>query len=161
MKKLQQLPSMPANTSSVTDATETPPTLSPVSSDAEACLERALTLPTSLEQHPSPPSPQETPKTPTPKARQGAWSVFASTFVTIFLAELGDKTQVATLLMTAESQSPWIVFAGAGSALVATSLLGVLLGRWLASRISPKTLEKSAGVVLLVVSAMLVWDILH
>ncbi len=63
--------------------------------------------------------------------------------------------------MTAESQSPWVVFAGAGSALVATSLLGVLLGRWLASRISPKTLEKSAGVVLLVVSAMLVWDILH
>ncbi|MBO0349244.1 TMEM165/GDT1 family protein [Phormidium pseudopriestleyi FRX01] len=152
---------MPANTSSVTDATETLPTLSPVPSDAEACLERALTLPTSLEQLPPTPSPQTAPKTRSPKARQGAWSVFASTFVTIFLAELGDKTQVATLLMTAESQSPWIVFAGAGSALVATSLLGVLLGRWLASRISPKTLEKSAGVVLLVVSAMLVWDILH
>lgn len=161
MKKLQRLPSMPANTSSVSDAIETPPTVSPVPSDAEACLERALTLPTALEQLPSPPSPQETPKTPTLKARQGAWSVFASTFLTIFLAELGDKTQVATLLMTAESQSPWIVFAGAGSALVATSLLGVLVGRWLASRISPKTLEKSAGVVLLFVSAMLVWDILH
>ena len=151
---------MPANTSSVTDATETPPTLSPVPSDAEACLERALTLPTALEQLPTP-SPQAAPKNRTPKARQGAWSVFVSTFVTIFLAELGDKTQVATLLMTAESQSPWIVFAGAGSALVATSLLGVLLGRWLATRISPKTIEKSAGVVLLVVSAMLVWDILH
>ncbi|MGL5192233.1 MAG: TMEM165/GDT1 family protein [Chroococcales cyanobacterium] len=147
---------MPANTSSVTDATETPPTLSPVPSDAEACLERALTLPTS-EKLPLTPAP----KTRTPKARQGAWSVFTSTFVTIFLAELGDKTQVATLLMTAESQSPWIVFAGAGSALVATSLLGVLLGRWLATRISPKTIEKSAGVVLLFVSAMLVWDILH
>lgn len=160
MKKLQRLPSMPANTSSVTDAIETLPTLSPVPADAEACLERALTLPTSLEL-PPPPSPQTTPKTRTPKARPGAWSVFASTFVTIFLAELGDKTQVATLLMTAESQSPWIVFAGAGSALVATSLLGVLLGRWLARRISPKTLEKSAGVVLLFVSAMLVWDILH
>lgn len=151
---------MPANTSSVTDASETLPTLSPVPSDAEACLERALTLPTALELPPTQ-SPQAAKKTPTPKARQGAWSVFASTFITIFLAELGDKTQVATLLMTAESQSPWIVFAGAGSALVATSLLGVLVGRWLASRISPKTLEKSAGVVLLFVSAMLVWDILH
>ncbi|AFY82028.1 putative membrane protein [Oscillatoria acuminata PCC 6304] len=156
------MPANTLNTSSVTDATETLPTLSPVPSDAEACLERALTLPTALEQlSPSTPSPQTALKTRTPKARQGAWSVFASTFVTIFLAELGDKTQVATLLMTAESQSPWIVFAGAGSALVATSLLGVLLGRWLASRISPKTLEKSAGVVLLFVSAMLVWDILH
>lgn len=152
---------MPANTSSVSDAIETPATLSPVPSDAEACLERALTLPTSLEQLQPTPSPQAAQKAPTPKARQGAWSVFASTFLTIFLAELGDKTQVATLLMTAESQSPWIVFAGAGSALVATSLLGVLVGRWLASRISPKTLEKSAGVVLLFVSAMLVWDILH
>ncbi len=151
---------MPANPSSVSDATETLPTLSPVPSDAEACLERALTLPTALEL-PATPSSEAAPKTRTPKARQGAWSVFASTFITIFLAELGDKTQVATLLMTAESQSPWIVFAGAGSALVATSLLGVLLGRWLASRISPKTLEKSAGVVLLLVSAMLVWDILH
>jgi putative Ca2+/H+ antiporter (TMEM165/GDT1 family) len=160
MKKLQRLPSMPANTSSVSDATETRTTLSAVPPNAEASLERSLTLPTS-EQLPPTPSPQTAPKTRTPKARQGAWSVFASTFVTIFLAELGDKTQVATLLMTAESQSPWIVFAGAGSALVATSLLGVLLGRWLARRISPKTLEKSAGVVLLFVSAMLVWDILH
>ncbi|WP_367289566.1 TMEM165/GDT1 family protein [Laspinema palackyanum] len=161
MKKQQQLLSMPANTSSVTELTES---LSPLSAavppNAEASLEHALTLPASLELSPPPP-PQAAPKTRSPKSRQGAWSVFASTFVTIFLAELGDKTQVATLLMTAESQSPWIVFAGAGSALVATSLLGVLLGRWLATRISPKTIEKSAGVVLLFVSAMLVWDILH
>ncbi|MCT7987501.1 TMEM165/GDT1 family protein [Laspinema olomoucense] len=160
MKKIQRLPSMPANTSSVTDATETLTPLSPVPSDAEACLERALSLPPSLELPPTP-SLQTAPKTRTPKTRKGGWSVFVSTFVTIFLAELGDKTQVATLLMTAESQSPWIVFAGAGSALVATSLLGVLLGRWLATRISPRTLEKSAAVVLLFVSAMLVWDILH
>lgn len=95
------------------------------------------------------------------KASQGAWGVFTSTFITIFLAELGDKTQLATLLMTAESHAPWIVFAGAGSALVATSLLGVLVGRWLATRVSPKTLEKSAGVVLLLIAATLVWDILH
>jgi putative Ca2+/H+ antiporter (TMEM165/GDT1 family) len=92
---------------------------------------------------------------------RGAWGVFASTFVTIFLAELGDKTQLATLLMTAESQSPWIVFAGAGSALVATSLLGVILGRWLAKRVSPKTLERSAAIVLLFIAATLVWDVVH
>ena len=55
--------------------------------------------------------------------------IFASTFITIFLAELGDKTQLTTLLMSAESQSPWLVFAGAGTALVCTSLLGILLGR--------------------------------
>jgi putative Ca2+/H+ antiporter (TMEM165/GDT1 family) len=93
--------------------------------------------------------------------RRGAWRVFASTFFTIFLAEMGDKTQIATLLMAAESHSPWVVFLGAGSALITTSLIGVLLGRWLASRLSPKTLETSAGVILLFISVSLIWDVLH
>ena len=95
------------------------------------------------------------------KLRQKHWAVFASTFTTIFLAEVGDKTQIAILLMTAQSHNPWIVFAGAGSALVAASLLGVLLGRWLANRIAPRTLEKAAGGILLAISAMLLWDVLH
>ncbi len=95
------------------------------------------------------------------KLRQKHWVVFASTFTTIFLAEVGDKTQIAILLMTAQSHNPWIVFAGAGLALVAASLLGVLLGRWLASRIAPRTLEKAAGAILLAISAMLLWDVLH
>jgi Ca2+/H+ antiporter, TMEM165/GDT1 family len=155
MKKQSSLPSMAPKTSSLPDRCSN---LSPVLPDAEASLERALTLPPPLE---LPLTEPIAPKIRVPKSRKGAWGVFTSTFVTIFLAELGDKTQVATLLMTAESQSPWVVFAGAGSALVATSLLGVLLGRWLATRISPKTLEKSAAVVLLFVAAMLVWDILH
>ena len=90
---------------------------------------------------------------------QSGLQVFASTFVTLFLAELGDKTQVTTLLMSAESHKPWTVFAGAGSALIATSLLGVLLGRWLAQRLSPKTLETGAGITLLIIAAGLGWEI--
>ena len=43
------------------------------------------------------------------------WRCFVSTFVTIFLAELGDKTQVATLLMSAQSHEPWVVFGGCSS----------------------------------------------
>lgn len=93
--------------------------------------------------------------------QSSSWGVFASTFATIFLAEMGDKTQIATLLMTAESHSPWIVFLGAGSALIATSLLGVLLGCWLAGRLSPKILETAAGTILLFISASLLWDVLH
>ena len=92
-------------------------------------------------------------------ASAGALAVFGSTFVTIFLCELGDKTQVATLLMSAESQEPWVVFAGAASALIATSLLGVIVGKWLASRVSPKTLERAAAIVLLFISATLLWDV--
>lgn len=89
----------------------------------------------------------------------GVWSVFTSTFFTIFLAEMGDKTQLATLLMSAESQSPWLVFAGAGTALIATSLLGVLLGQWLAKYLSPKTLDASAAALLLFICVTLLWDV--
>lgn len=89
------------------------------------------------------------------------WKVFASTFVTIFLAELGDKTQVSTLLMTAEFHAPWVVFAGAACALITTSLLGVLVGCWLAARLSPKMLDTSAGITLAMISLGLLWDVIH
>lgn len=93
--------------------------------------------------------------------KQSSWAVFSSTFLTIFLAEFGDKTQLSTLLMSAESQSPWIVFLGSAAALVTTSLLGVLLGQWLATRLAPKTLETVAGASLLLISIMLLWDVLQ
>ncbi len=91
---------------------------------------------------------------------KGFWGVFVSTFITIFLAELGDKTQVTTMLMSAESQSPLVVFAGAGSALIATSLVGVLLGKWLSTRVSPDTLDTCAGILLLLITIGLAGDIL-
>ncbi|NJN87925.1 MAG: TMEM165/GDT1 family protein [Leptolyngbyaceae cyanobacterium SL_7_1] len=87
--------------------------------------------------------------------------IFASTFVTVFLAELGDKTQVTTLLMSAGCQSPWIVFLGAGSALVATSLVGVLLGRWLSKHVSPKTLELATAGFLLLIAMLLLRDVMQ
>lgn len=89
----------------------------------------------------------------------GIVKCFLSTFITIFLAELGDKTQVATLLMSAQSHQPWVVFAGAASALVATSLVGVLIGRWLCQVLSPRTLEKATGVILAIVSLLLFCDV--
>ncbi|NDJ21958.1 TMEM165/GDT1 family protein [Nostoc sp. B(2019)] len=94
-----------------------------------------------------------------PQKQQSAAVIFGTTFITIFLAEIGDKTQLSTLLMSAESHSPWIVFMGSAAALITTSLLSVLLGSWIASRLSPKIVEKSAGVMLLVISLMLFWDV--
>lgn len=87
-------------------------------------------------------------------------AIFGSTFLTIFLAELGDKTQLATLLMSAESHHPWVVFLGASAALISTSLLGVIVGRWIASRFTPKTIEIAAGISLLLISATLLWDVI-
>ena len=92
--------------------------------------------------------------------KSSIWTIFGSTFLTIFLAELGDKTQLATLLMSAESQSPWVVFLGASTALVTTSLLGVMVGRWIANRFTPKTIETAAGISLLLISATLLWDVI-
>ena len=95
------------------------------------------------------------------KLQQGELAILGSTFVTIFFAEVGDKTQVATLLISAESHAPWIVFAGAAAALITTSLLGVLLGRWLATRFSPAVLEIGAAATLLLISTTLLWDVVH
>jgi putative Ca2+/H+ antiporter (TMEM165/GDT1 family) len=106
--------------------------------------------------------PTATPPDPAAsKASQSTFtSVFTSTFLTILFAEMGDKTQLTTLLMTAESQKPLVVFLGAGSALVTTSLLGVLLGRWLANRVSEAAIETAAGIALMVIAVLLIGDML-
>jgi Ca2+/H+ antiporter, TMEM165/GDT1 family len=97
----------------------------------------------------------------TASQKSGMWSTFFSTFFTIFLAEMGDKTQLATLLLSAQSRSPWIVFIGAGTALIATSLVGVLLGRYLAKVLSPRTLDIAAGALLMVIAILLLGDVVE
>lgn len=93
--------------------------------------------------------------------QKSIWATFTTTFVTIFLAEIGDKTQISTFWMTAQSHDPWIVFMGSASALITTSLLGVILGGWMAKTLSPKTLEKSAGLLFLLISCTLFWDVIQ
>jgi putative Ca2+/H+ antiporter (TMEM165/GDT1 family) len=96
-----------------------------------------------------PPAP--TPNTPEPAATPGGngWlAVFFSTATTVFLAELGDKTQLAALLLSAESGRPLVVFLGASLALISSSLVGVLLGRWLSSVMPAHQLERLAGILM-------------
>ncbi|MCS5700572.1 TMEM165/GDT1 family protein [Cyanobium sp. FGCU-52] len=81
--------------------------------------------------------------------RAGSWgAVFLSTATTVFLAELGDKTQLAALLLSAESGRPVVVFFGASLALISSSLVGVVLGRWLSTVMEPRQLERAAGVLM-------------
>lgn len=75
-------------------------------------------------------------------------SILFTTFTTVFLAELGDKTQLAALLLSAQSGRPGVVFLGAALALICSSLVGVLLGRWLATVLPPQRLELIAGVLM-------------
>jgi putative Ca2+/H+ antiporter (TMEM165/GDT1 family) len=93
--------------------------------------------------------------------KQSVVAIFATTFFTVFLAEIGDKTQLSILLMSAQSHSPWVVFLGSGAALLATSLLGVVVGSWIAKRLSPQTVNKAAGIMLLLISVMLIWDVIQ
>jgi putative Ca2+/H+ antiporter (TMEM165/GDT1 family) len=88
------------------------------------------------------------------------WTIFSSTFITIFLAEMGDKTQLTTLFLSAESASPWVVFIGAGLALISTSLVGVLIGYWLAKRVSHEILDLALSLLFLLVAAGLIDDII-
>jgi len=74
------------------------------------------------------------------------WRVFLTVFGSIFVAELGDKTQLATLLFAAdEGVNKWLVFAAASFALVAASALGVLVGAGLSQYVGERMLHTLAG----------------
>ncbi len=82
------------------------------------------------------------------------WKLFASTFAAIFLAELGDKTQLATLSLAAGGSSRLIVFGGAALALVATSAIAVLAGEALSRAVPPVWIRRGAGVLFLILGAV-------
>lgn len=73
--------------------------------------------------------------------------IFLTVFATVFVAELGDKTQLATLLFAADKAvSKWMVFVAASLALVLTSAIGVLAGSLLSQSINEKQLAYVAGI---------------
>jgi len=114
-----------------------------------------LGSPTGGEPAAAPPAAETAVKDPVPAAGQAWLGVFVSTATTVFLAELGDKTQLAALLLAAESGRPVVVFVGASLALICSSLVGVLLGRWLSSLMAPEQLERGAGVLMVVLGLWL------
>lgn len=74
------------------------------------------------------------------------YRIVLTVFATVFIAELGDKTQLATLLFAADREvSKWAVFLGASLALIAASALGVLAGGVVAEHVSPRHLQIVAG----------------
>lgn len=81
-----------------------------------------------------------------------------TTFGAVFLAELGDKTQLATLAFAGGSKSRWAVFLGASLALVLTSAIAVLTGEALTRVISPQTLQRAAGTLFVVIGLWVLWS---
>ena len=88
-------------------------------------------------------------------------SIFISTFTTIFIAELGDKTQIATLMLSAESGHPIIVFIGSSLALISSSVVGVLIGKWLSNKVSPNRFNFFTGLLMVLISLFLFFDLLE
>jgi putative Ca2+/H+ antiporter (TMEM165/GDT1 family) len=85
------------------------------------------------------------------------WKLLFTVFATIFVAEIGDKTQLATLLYASGAEaSKLTVFLGASLALILTSALGVLVGAALSQYLNPKYLARVAGVGFIAVG---VWTI--
>jgi len=84
--------------------------------------------------------------------------LFATVFVTIFVAELGDKTQLATLLYASDAAHPKLtVFAASAAALVLTSALGVLAGSLVAEHVNPRVVRWVAGLGFIAVG---IWVVL-
>ncbi len=87
--------------------------------------------------------------------------IFFTIFITVFLAELGDKTQLATMLFaTDKANSKLTIFLAASLALVAASASGVLAGHLLSQFISEKTLNIAAGIGFFLIGGFLLFKAL-
>jgi putative Ca2+/H+ antiporter (TMEM165/GDT1 family) len=87
------------------------------------------------------------------------WKVFLTVFGTVFLAELGDKTQLATLLFASRSTvSLWTIFIAASAALVLTSAIGVAAGAIVSQHVNPRHLSYAAGIGFIVIGAWTIYQ---
>ncbi|HMH51990.1 MAG TPA: TMEM165/GDT1 family protein [Candidatus Acidoferrum sp.] len=86
------------------------------------------------------------------------WATLLSVFTTVFLAEIGDKTQVATLLFASDRQvSRWVVFAGAALALTTAAGIAVLVGAQVDRFVSRSMLKIVAGIGFIAIG---IWTLL-
>lgn len=82
------------------------------------------------------------------------WKIFLTIFASVFLAELGDKTQLATMLFAADKEvSKFTVFLAASAALIVASAIGVIAGTLLSQYINEKYLHYIAGVGFIIIGA--------
>ena len=85
------------------------------------------------------------------------WKVFGTAFLTLFLAELGDKTQLAVITMSAKAESKLAVFAGASLALILVTLLGVLFGSLLTQFIPVEWLQRIVAVAFIAIGLLMLF----
>ena len=87
------------------------------------------------------------------------WKILLTVFVSVFIAEMADKTQLVTMLFASDrAVSKWLVFFGSASALVLTSAIGVLAGTALSQFINVRTMSVVAGAGFILIGA---WTLYH
>ena len=86
------------------------------------------------------------------------WRVFLTTFGVIFLAEMGDKTQLAAMTMAAQSKKPWAVFIGSALALTAVSAIGVVLGGVIGNYFPLIWIKRVAAIAFIVIGILILLD---
>jgi len=85
------------------------------------------------------------------------WKIFGTAFLTLFLAELGDKTQLAVITMTASTESKISVFVGASLALIVVTGLGVLVGGVLSAWVPTEWLQRIVAVAFIVIGVLMLF----
>ena len=83
------------------------------------------------------------------------WKIFGTAFVTLFLAELGDKTQLAVITMTADTNSKLSIFLGASAGLVVVTLVGVLFGGVVAQYVPAEWLQRIVASAFIVIGVLM------
>ncbi len=84
------------------------------------------------------------------------WKSIGIAFILVFLAELGDKTQLSTMILASKSSSIWHVFIGSACALVLSSLIGVLAGSILNKYIPASYIQICSGLAFLIIGILLI-----
>lgn len=92
------------------------------------------------------------------KGVQMDWRVFMTTFGVIFLAEMGDKTQLAALTMAAQTKKPVAVFIGASLALICVSAIGVVVGGVLSEYVPLIWIKRVSAVAFIVIGVLILMD---
>ncbi|GIU82220.1 MAG: TMEM165/GDT1 family protein [Acidobacteria bacterium] len=83
------------------------------------------------------------------------WKAFIAAFITLFLAELGDKTQLAVITMSANTDSKWSVFLGASLALILVTLIGILVGDLISKYIPTEWLHRVVAVAFILIGVLM------
>ncbi len=86
------------------------------------------------------------------------WNLLGLSFITVFLSELGDKSQLAAIALSGSSKSPRAVFFGTAAALLLTSLIGVLAGAGAAQLLPVRLVKAIAAVGFAVLAVRLLWN---